>query len=60
MGLAARGLRDMDTGVESIHDSSELIAVRRQARRVQLRSILLAAALTALYLAMSTGFLTED
>ena len=47
MALAARGLRDMDSGEEAITDAAVLEQVRRQARRVQLKSALLAAALVA-------------
>ena len=43
----------MDGGQESITDTAVLNAVRRQARRVQLRSLLSAALITALYLVLS-------
>ncbi len=52
MGLASRGLRDMDTGEEQITDAMVLQAVRKQARGVHLRSIALSIALTALALAL--------
>jgi hypothetical protein len=51
--LASRGLRDMDAGTESITDAAILAAVRRQARRVQWKSLIAAALLTALYLLVS-------
>lgn len=53
MRLAARGLRDMDAGTEPIANAVELSAVRRQARRVQWQSLISAALLTALYLAVT-------
>jgi hypothetical protein len=48
--LAARGQRDLDVGPEPIVDPEGLRQVRRQARHVQTRSLLVAAALTALLL----------
>ena len=48
MGLASRGLRDLDNGEQKIGDSKELAQVRAQARRVNLKSLITAAALTAL------------
>lgn len=48
MALASRGQRDMDTGAETIRDAAELAEVRRQARKVQVESTVVAAALTAL------------
>lgn len=45
MVLASRGLRDMDTGPEAIADASEIAQVRRQARKVHTRALLVAAAL---------------
>ncbi|HEX6307390.1 MAG TPA: hypothetical protein VFZ69_04325 [Longimicrobiales bacterium] len=50
MRLAARGLRDLDHGVESVTDPAAKLAARRQAWSVQWRSILAAALLTGLYL----------
>jgi hypothetical protein len=50
VGLAARGLRDMDTGPEAIDDAAVLAQVRRQARRVHLRSLAFAIACTGLAL----------
>ena len=52
MKLAARGLRDMDQGLETITDRAELAQVRRQARKVHLQSFLTAALVTALLLAI--------
>jgi hypothetical protein len=51
--LASRGLRDMDSGIESITDSVVEDALQRQARRVQWSALLAAAALTVLYLIVS-------
>ncbi|HSE67190.1 MAG TPA: hypothetical protein VLB12_09395 [Gemmatimonadales bacterium] len=48
MSLAARGLRDLDSGSQPITDPAELAQVRRQARVVHVKSILSAAGLTAL------------
>ncbi|HSR91690.1 MAG TPA: hypothetical protein VLK88_10320 [Gemmatimonadales bacterium] len=48
MRLAARGLRDLDSGTESIADHAELAQVRRQARVVHMKSFVTAALLTAL------------
>ncbi|HEY6091556.1 MAG TPA: hypothetical protein VIV83_06165 [Gemmatimonadales bacterium] len=48
MRLAARGLRDLDHGPEPIADRTELAQVRRQARMVYIKSLIAAAALTAL------------
>lgn len=46
MGLAARGARNMDNGIEEIKDEAVLQQIRRQARNVNIRSALLAAVLT--------------
>jgi hypothetical protein len=43
----------MDDGPEAITDDDVLRTVRRQARRVQWRSVLGAAALTALFVALA-------
>jgi hypothetical protein len=48
--LAARGQRDMDTGAEAIADAAELKQVRRQARAVYTKAIVVAAVLTTLAL----------
>ncbi|MBR9989505.1 MAG: hypothetical protein KFH98_07105 [Gemmatimonadetes bacterium] len=53
MGLASRGLRDMDTGPERIGDATMLDAVRRQAARVHLLSLIATALLTGVYLLLS-------
>ena len=50
MGLASRGLRDMDSGAERIEDEAELSQVRRQARRVQIWATVLTLVLTGLLL----------
>ena len=48
VALAARGLRNMDTGDEAITNPSELEAVRAQSRSVHIRSVLTAIAVAAL------------
>jgi len=48
--LAARGLRDMDQGSESIDDPVELRRIRKQALRVHLKSFISAAVLTGILL----------
>ena len=50
MALAARGARNMDTGVEQIADEAMKTRLRRQAIRVYLDSILAALVLMALFL----------
>lgn len=52
VALAARGLRNMDAGDESITDPVELRAVKAQARRVNLQATALAALLTAAFVAL--------
>ncbi len=52
MRLAARGARNMDQGEEPIRDPALLRRLRRQARRVNLESLLIGLALTALVLAL--------
>ena len=47
MGLASRGLRDMDDGPEAM-EAAEAEAVRAQARKVQRDSLTAAALITAL------------
>ena len=51
MGLASRGLRDMDSGREAITDPAEAAQVRAQGRRVSATSIVVAAVLTCIALA---------
>ena len=48
MALAARGARKLGDTVEQITDEAELAQVRRQARRVHLKSFLAALVLTLL------------
>jgi len=48
--LAARGLRDMDKGSESIDDPAERRRIRQQALRVHLKSFVSAAVLTGILL----------
>ncbi len=50
MNLAARGARNMDTGIELIDDEDVKTQLRRQARMVYLKAILAAGALTVLVL----------
>jgi hypothetical protein len=51
VALVARGERNMDAGVETVSDPVELQRLRQQARTVYLRSLVVAAILTALALA---------
>ena len=46
--LAARGVRNMDSGNEPITDSAELARVRSQARMVHIQSLLLAGCVTTI------------
>jgi len=50
--LAARGSRKTGESVESIDDAAELAQVRRQARKVNMESALVAIPLTVLVLAL--------
>jgi hypothetical protein len=52
VALAARGVRNLDRGEEAITDPNELAQVRRQARRVRLEGLALAAVLTLVLLAL--------
>jgi hypothetical protein len=52
VGLAARGVRNMDSGREQIDDPAATQQINRQARKVFAESILGAALLTALALAL--------
>ncbi len=54
MALASRGQRDLDTGPEAVVGAAELAQVRRQARKVHVKSLVLAAALVALALMIPT------
>jgi len=56
VSLAARGLRDMDTGPEAIEDPAELAQVRRQARKVHIESAIFATVLTLVVLAIPRGW----
>jgi hypothetical protein len=51
--LAARGLRDMDGGIERVADNAALHAAREQARRVYWKSILAAAVPAMLYMVIT-------
>ncbi len=50
MALASRGQRDMDSGPETITDAAENDQLRRQARKVHVKALLVTAALVALVL----------
>jgi len=50
--LAARGTRNMDHGEVAIKSTAELGQLRQQSRRVHIRALLLAAALTAVVYAI--------
>jgi hypothetical protein len=52
VGLAARGSRQLGDTAEKIDDPAELAQVRKQARRVQLKSLLAAIPLTLIALAL--------
>lgn len=52
MALASRGQRDMDSGPEAITSAAVLAQVRRQARRVHLKSVGLGVALAVLALVL--------
>lgn len=51
VALAARGMRNMDSGDEPISDAIELDHVKAQSRRVHVQAAVFAIALTALVLA---------
>ena len=46
--LAARGARDMGDGVEAIDDAEEVAFLKRRARSIHLRSLVVALVLTGL------------
>ena len=46
--LASRGQRDMDGGVALIGDDADLSQVRRQAKRVRVRTVIAAVVVTGL------------
>jgi hypothetical protein len=52
VALVARGERNMDAGVESVSDKGELEQLRTQARTVYVRSLVLAALLSAAVVAI--------
>jgi len=52
VALASRGQRDMDTGTEAITEAAELVQVRKQARRVHAKSLVVAAALVVVALSI--------
>ena len=49
--MAARGTRNMDTGEEKVDDEELVAALRRKARKIHLRSLITAAAVSLLALA---------
>jgi hypothetical protein len=51
IALAARGTRNMDAGEERIEDEDVIAELRAQARRVHLRALITAAAITVVTLA---------
>jgi hypothetical protein len=53
VGLASRGLRDMDAGPVQIVDAEELAQVRRQARGVRTKAFVFAVVLTGVILLIS-------
>jgi len=52
VGLASRGSRNLTGEIEKIEDEAELAQVRRQARRVTIKAILVAIPLTLIALAL--------
>ena len=48
MFLAARGVRNLDAGDEAIEDSAAITLLRRMAKEIHVRALLLALALTLL------------
>ena len=52
VALAARGMRNLDSGDEPIRDTAELNAVKAQARRINLQAPVVAAAVTAVLFAI--------
>lgn len=52
MNLAARGARHMDDGISRIQEKEELLQVRRQARRVYIKSAVFALLVTLASLAL--------
>jgi hypothetical protein len=52
VGLAARGSRQLGDEIETIDDVDELAQVRRQARRVQVKALLVAIVMTVVVLAL--------
>jgi hypothetical protein len=52
VALAARGLRNMDSGDEAIDDERELEQIHAQSKQVHIRSIVSAVAVAALFAAI--------
>ena len=55
MNLAARGLRDLDSGSQNITDTAELAQVRLQARKVMLKALVFAVVVTAVAVAVAVA-----
>jgi hypothetical protein len=57
VALAARGARNLDNGVEAITDETEKNALREQAKRIRMKSLVVAVALTivAMILPLQAG-----
>ena len=49
VALAARGERDLDEGREQVSSAAELATIKAQARRVTVRSVVIAVLVTAIY-----------
>lgn len=56
MRLAAQGLRDMDDGPQKIDDVNELAQVRKQARKVAVRSLTVAVVLAIVFAVIRYDF----
>jgi len=52
VGLASRGSRNLTGEIEKIEDEAELSQVQRQARKVNIKALLAAIALTLIALAL--------
>ena len=52
VALAAKGMRNLDSGDQLIHDTTELNTVKAQAARINLQAPLVAAVITAVLLAI--------
>jgi hypothetical protein len=52
VGLASRSSRNLNGTIEKIEDEAELAQVRRQARKVNIKALLMAIALTLIALGL--------